>query len=312
MAFLLQDVADLAAKQCGVFARFQVFELGGNDWTIKQGLRKGLWVRVAPGVYAFSGHPSTWNRRLWIAYLTAGERAVVSHQSAAAQYDSPGIPRIDLHLTVPHPDHQRVRGAVVHQTRVLPRHHWLYLFGRRTTTLGRTIVDLAPTLTLKHLGLVYEHGIVTEHLNFAKMSRTVRELMTPSRKGMRKLVSVLDERGPGFVSPASELERRLFEMVARAGLPEPIRQFSFPGRQMVKGCVDGAFVEPKLIIEGDSRRWHTRLADFERDAARDKEAARAGWQTLRFVYVELTDLIDESAATLLETYTARLDLHRRK
>ncbi len=301
-------VAELAAAQYGVVARFQLLELGVSDAFIRSRLRSGEWIRSAPGVYGYRGHRATWERRVWVAYLAAGEEASVSHQTAAASFRVDGFERRGVHLTVPHPGHQRVAGATVHQSRYLPPHHTVIFNGRRTTTLSRTLVDLAPQISFKRLELAYEHAIVTDHLTYSKMARTFRELATPGRQGMIKLGRVLDERGPGFVAPASELERLLFEVAELAGLPAPVRQHPLPGHHGVEGCVDGAIPQARLIIEADGRRWHTRLADLARDLARDKQAARVGWDTLRFIHVELTDDRDESAATMQDVYEQRLEL----
>jgi very-short-patch-repair endonuclease len=301
-------VAELAARQCGVFARCQVIDAGGDDSLVRRRRRSGRWHTCAPGVYGLPGYAETWDRRLWIAYLAAGVHSVVSHEAAAALYRLPGFLRRMITLTVPHPEHQRVAGAVVHQTRSLPDHHWINLFGRRTTTLARTLVDLAPRMSRARLDAAYEHALVTDHLTQARMSRCFTELLVPGRRGMAKLGSVLDARGPGFVPAASELERMLFETCRLAGLADPVRQFPLPGRAAVTGCVDGAYVEAGLILEADGRRWHTRVGDFARDRARDKEAARVGWQTLRFCHEELTEDPDGEAEAIRETYDQRLAL----
>ncbi len=302
-----EQIAALAAAQYGVFARFQLLELGIKSNLIDRRLQSGQWVRLAPGVYGLPGRRDSWERRLWVVYLAAGTDAVVSHDSAAVLYRSPGFPREVLAVTVPHPQHQRVAGAVVHQTRVLPDHHWINLFGRRTTTLARTLVDLAPQISRVRLDRAYEHAILTDHLSHARMSRCFMELLSPGRKGMVKLGMVLDERGPGFVAAASELERMLFDCCARVGLT-PVRQFPLPGHQVVTGCVDAALVEAKLILEADGRRWHNRVADQRRDRARDKAAGRVGWQTMRFCYEELTEDPEGEAQAILETYEQRIAL----
>jgi very-short-patch-repair endonuclease len=129
---------------------------------------------------------------------------------------------------------------------------------------------------------------------------------------MKKLGHVLDERGPGYVAAASVLERHLHDVVALAGLPPLVRQHPLPGHHGVEGCVDGALPEARLIMEADGRRWHTRLANLARDLARDKQAARVGWDTLRFIFVELTNDREESVATMRDVYDERLDLLRRK
>jgi very-short-patch-repair endonuclease len=139
------------------------------------------------------------------------------------------------------------------------------------------------------------------------MSRCFTELLKPGRKGMTKLASVLDDRGPGFVPAASELERMLFDVCTRVGL-EPVRQFPLPGRGDLTGFVDAALIEAKLILEADGRRWHDRVASQRKDRARVNSAARVGWQTLRFGHEELTADPEGEAQVIRETYDERCRL----
>lgn len=302
-----QLITQLAAGQHGVFARFQLIKLGVHDSLIKRRVASGMWVRLAPGVYGLPGHRDTWDQRLWVVYLAAGEAAAISHDSAAALAVLDGFPRDGLSVTVPHPQHQRVAGAIVHQTRFLPRHHWVNLYGRRTTTPARTLVDLAATTSPQRLDRAYESALLSGHVTHAKMSRCFGELLLPGRRGMTKLASILDDRGPGFVPAASELERTLFDVCSRIGL-EPVRQFPLPGRGDITGFVDAAFIEAKLILEADGRRWHDRVANQRKDRARVNAAARVGWQTLRFGHEELTTDPEGEAAVIQETYDQRVSL----
>jgi Protein of unknown function (DUF559) len=116
---------------------------------------------------------------------------------------------------------------------------------------------------------------------------------------------VLDERGPGCLPPQSELEDRVFGLLAAAGLPAPARQFPLPGRGALTGLVDAAYPDVRLVIEADGRRWHTRIRDLRRDHLRDSEAARAGWQTLRFIYEEIVGDPDHVAATVADVRRVR-------
>jgi hypothetical protein len=131
----------------------------------------------------------------------------------------------------------------------------------------------------------------------ARISVCAAEVARPGKRGLARLGQVLDERAPGYVPPKSELEGRLLGAVAGGGLPAPVRQFPLPGRGAVDGCVDAAYPDVRLILEADGRRWHTRIRDLRRDHERDAEAARAGWQTLRFLYEQ----ISESASDVVET-----------
>jgi very-short-patch-repair endonuclease len=302
-------VTELALVQLGVFARFQLLERGVTQRVIDRRLATGRWARLAPGVYGLPGHRDTWARRLWITYLAAGADSVVSHESAVADFGLPDFPRLPLVVTVPHPQHQRVAGAVVHQSRCLPRHHWLNFGGRRTTTMARTLVDLAAGTSRARLDRAYEDALLTKHLTYSKMSACFSELLLPGRKGMTKLASILDDRGPGFVPAASALERMLFDTCALVGL-EPVRQFPLPNRGDMPGLVDGALIEANLILEADGRRWHDRVAAQRTDRARVKAAARVGWETLRFGYEELLADPEGEAEIIRETYELRCQLLR--
>ncbi|MFB3044184.1 MAG: endonuclease domain-containing protein, partial [Acidimicrobiia bacterium] len=59
------------------------------------------------------------------------------------------------------------------------------------------------------------------------------------------------------------------------------------------GRVDLAYPAHQLVIEGDSRRWHTLLNSFELDRKRDNAAQLAGWRTLRFIWDEITQEPEE-------------------
>jgi very-short-patch-repair endonuclease len=101
------------------------------------------------------------------------------------------------------------------------------------------------------------------------------------------------------------LESGLLSALAGGGLPPPERQFPLPGRGALYGLVDAAYPDVRLILEADGRRWHTRIRDLRRDHLRDAETARAGWQTLRFLYEEITVYPHELAATVADVRCIR-------
>lgn len=98
----------------------------------------------------------------------------------------------------------------------------------------------------------------------------------------------------------------LLAAVLGAGNPKPVPQFTHPGRNPARGCVDFAYPDAKLIVEADGRRWHQRIADLKRDRARDTEAARAGWLTMRFMWEELKGDPDDVGAAVAETRAHRI------
>jgi hypothetical protein len=95
-----------------------------------------------------------------------------------------------------------------------------------------------------------------------------------------------------------------------AGLPPPQRQVALPGIGEIDGLVDAAYPDCRIILEADGRRWHTRVRDLARDHARDAQAARAGWQTLRFLYETIVHDPAGMCTTVADVRAVRLPLGR--
>lgn len=237
--------------------------------------------------------------------LAAGRDAVVSHEAAAALHglrSYPGGPRV---VTVAHSGHARLDGTTVHQISDLTAQFRTTIDGLPVTTAARTFVDLASTSRRLRLRTALDDARAAQKVTIEQVGTALAAVARQGKPGVRLLGSVLDELGPGAVLPATALEQRLHAIVERGGLPPLIPQYAFPGRQMVRGCVDGAWPDVKLIVEADSRRWHTRIEDLSRDHLRDQEAARAGWQTLRLMYEHLVSDPVGTADTLAATRAVR-------
>jgi hypothetical protein len=299
-------VQGLAGRQYGTFSRRQVLDLGGSDDLIHRRRRSGRWTRVAPGVYSLPGVRPGYLRELWIAHLTAGPHSTISHEAAAALMDYTGFPRRPVVLTVPHPLHPRVDGATVHQISDLePR--WIWRLGDLPVTVpGRTFVDIAPFCSRARLGTALDDALLSGRVTQAAVARCLFDVLRPGKLGLEGLIALLEARGPGYVPPASELERLLFGALDAGGLPRPQRQFPLPGRGALEGLVDAAYVDAKVILEADGRRWHTRMRDFPRDSLRRNEAARVGWQTLDFLWDELKHDPEGVADTVRDVRAQRL------
>lgn len=297
---------ELAAVQHGAFSRRQLLDGGAEDKTIRRRLREGRWVKVAEGVYVLAGLPPDPERPLWVAWLAVGLHAVVSHESAAERHGLAPVIVGRLVFTTSHGDHHRIAGVTVHQLRDLLDHHVEPLGGLPTTTIERTIVDLAAVCSTARVSRVVENAINGHQTSEAAVARTLREVARRGKPGVGALGRVLDERSPGEPVADSELERMLLRAVFRAGNPPPVPQYPHPGRHPGRGRVDFAYPEAKLILEADGRRWHQRIADLKRDRARDNEAARAGWLTLRFMHEELSSDPEDVGATVRDVLAQRV------
>jgi hypothetical protein len=301
-----QQVYGLAAAQGGGFARRQVLDLGVDDKLIERRCEAGAWMRVRPGVYVVGGLPPSRTTSVWIAWLEIGPHAVRSHECAAEVRGLHPVPSGRLVFTSHHGDHHKIPDVTVHQLKDLLPHHTSDADGLPTTTAARTIVDLAAVCGFERLRQILENGVNDDVTTDDEVGAVLHEVARPGKWGVKKLQRVLATRAPGDPVPDSVLERLLLDALLSAGLPLPVPQFPHPGRDPGRGRVDFAYPEAKLILEADGRRWHQRVADVRRDRARDIEAARAGWLTMRFMWEELSSDPADSALAVVEALSHRI------
>ena len=196
------------------------------------------------------------------AVLACGTDAALSHQSAQRcggssragprrrEVTAPTKRRPSRH---PRPPLRQQADATTH-------------YGIPVTTPARTLVDLADVLNPKQL---------TRALNEAQVQRLVtpKELATLlTRYPGRRTSQLTPERG----ATRSTLEDRFVRFLKRHRLPLPEFNQRIAGHE-----VDAVYREHHLVIELDSRQFHTTTRAFERDRDRDADLLNAGFATLR-------------------------------
>ena len=306
MRELDQRIAQLAQRQHQVFSREQAVDLGASAGMLQHRLRSGRWERVLSGVYGLPGGRPSSMRDLWISHLGTGPSSVVSHESAAALHGFVGFPRGRRILTVDHSSWHRIPDTFVHQISDLVAADCSEIWGLPITRPARTFVDLAATTSGMRLASALDDAAARGVVSVVDVARVLLRVARPGKPGVRKLKLVLRDRMAGFIPAESELERRFFAVVERAGLPAPKRQFTLPGRLGQTGRVDAAYPDQRVIIELDGRRWHTRINDVKRDRQWDNQAASAGWVTLRFLWEDVVNDPDHVVAVLRETIAQRI------
>jgi len=279
-----QVLAVLAARQHGVFNRDQAFAAGASERLIDRRLAEGVWLRFDTNVYGFPHAAGTWQRQLKIAELGMRDAAIAG-RSAAVLHDltgfRPGRPEIAIPLTT----RSRSRVAIVHRyagaTTTTVR-------GFRVTTIPQTLFDLAARVPPWVLERAMDDAIAAGRLALADLEERLAFYRGSRRHGMVLVRAlILERREDGWTPPQSELEAVAARVLERA-CSGWVRQFPAPFRAPAGARVDFALPGERLIVEADGRRWHARVADFERDRWRDNEAAAAGWRVLRFTWVHLT------------------------
>jgi very-short-patch-repair endonuclease len=303
-------IARIAARQAGRFSRAQALAVGVTDSSAFRRLRAGRWERVHPGVYTLGGTPPTWIGDVWAAVLAAGPLATVTHETAIRLHGSQHVAPLPVTLTIPHGGHARIADAVVHQIDDLRPGDVASVEGLPVSRVPRAVVELAAVVGPRRLGRVLDDLVFDRRTTYAQVAAALAQVARPGKPGVAALASALDERSGSAVPADSELERTLYAALVGRGLPAPRCQAPLPGRGAVEGLVDAAYPDCRLILEADGRRWHTRVAALRRDHERDAEAARAGWQTLRFVHEQIEGHPDEVADVVADVRAVRLSAPR--
>ena len=280
------QVISYARRNGGVFTREEALALGMSARTLNRRAAEGVFVRIRPGVLALPGAPDPHILDLHVACRKLG--AVVTHQSAAYIHELDRPRHIKPTVSVQRNRTKDLVGVTVHQLNDLDPAHILEFEGLRVTSPERTIIDLAAVITERGLTRVVDIGLAAGRLDLGILQDLFTQLARRGKPGTTQLRKILEARGGDFVAPDSELERLLLLVIEEAALPPPVRQFRAPWLRPVNGRVDLAYPDRRLLIEGDSRRWHMLAEAFETDRLRDNAAQLAGWRILRFTWLEIT------------------------
>lgn len=269
--FLLADMAD---RQYGIVARWQLLACGAPPDAIDLRVRRRRLRRVHRGVYAV-GHAVLRREGAWLAAVLAlgPGRAHLSHASAAALWGLIGGSGGRIEVTVGS-DNGRSRPELqVHRRAALLPGETTVHRGIPVTTPARTLLDLAtsrPRLVPRALAQA-------EVLRFFDLE-ALRWVTTAhrGRPGAPLLARLLDAADEPALT-RSELEEAFLSVCAAAGLPRP------RVNQLVEGVeVDFHWPTARLIVEVDGYVFHSTRHAFERDRERDALTAAAGWRTLHF------------------------------
>lgn len=287
---------EYAKSMNGVVTRSEVAALGIPPSTLDRMVSQGILNRASSGVFTLPGLNDDHLTMLHVACRKLG--AVTSHMSAAKIHELAKPTHVKPTVSVPRRRTKDLEGVSVHQLTDLTDDHIEIIDGLPVTDAERTIVDLAAVLSENYLESIVDNGLASGRIDLDRLIELHMALARQGKPGTVKLRTILQPRAPGYVAPESELERRLLQLIRRAELPEPNRQFRPEWLRPSKGRVDLAYPGHLLVVEGDSRRWHTMLNSFEIDRLRDNAAQLAGWRILRFTWAEITEHPERVASTI--------------
>ena len=294
-----QRVWDLARRQHGVVARYQLIALGVHPQAIKHRIATGRLHPIHRGVYAAGRRELTSRGRLMAAVLACGRQAALSHASAGSLWGFLTQPRHGIDVSVPVGRAPRPRNIRVHRRTGLGadltrRHHI------PVTTPVRTLIDLATQVSPSRIERAVNEA---DRLDLVDPESLRAEIdRREGQRGVPALRKVLDRAT--FALTDSELERRFLAITRRAGLPPPLTQHLVNGHR-----VDFFWPALGLVVETDGLRYHRTPTQQMSDRVRDQVHAAAGLTPLRFTHAQVS-FGPGSVAEVLRAVAARLSATR--
>lgn len=294
-----EQILELAMRQHGVVARWQLREMGMPDRTIGDRLSQRRLHPIHRGVYAVGHSLLSADAHLMAAALAGGPAAVVSHISAADLYGILSHSGRWVYVTVP--GGGRSRGGLRFHRARLPGDEVTHARGIPVTTVPRTLFDLAAHTPRRRVQTAIHEAEVGRLWD----ALTLHDLIAryPRARGTATLRSILKDRNLGERATDEQIET-LF-LAAVEGLhrqPQLNRSLVINGRLYKP---DAVWEAEKVMVELDGRAVHATHRNFESDRARDRALAAAGWIVIRITWRQLRDEPGAAAADLAAVLAAR-------
>lgn len=291
---VLLPLADKLERQCGVLSREQAIGAGLSRHLIAGRVESGQWQRLHRGVFATFSGPIPRDALLWGAVLRAGDRAVLSHHTAAELWKLSAASLESIHVSVPR-DVGRldIRGLVVHySSRTAEARHPVRLPPQ--TRIEETVLDLAELARTPEDAVAWPIKACQSRLTTPDRVTAALD----SRRRMRWRGDLADAMAMFQIGAHSPLELRyLRDVERRHGLPRGDRQV-LTVRGMARQYIDVRYTKYGVIVELDGVLAHSGDSK-SRDARRDNANTLDGYQTLRYGWVPVAY---HSCETALEVF----------
>lgn len=266
-----------AASQEGLIKRADALKLLTVD-QLEWRLRRLRWQQVRPNVYCVTGAPQTRAQQLRAIFMWLGRTFAFSHRTAAALLGFRGYSRNDaLEVTVTG-KRGRQHDMTIHRVRALPKSDLTTIDEFPVTTVERTLVAVAP-------GETKLKALVDDLLSRKKTSLDFLflALLRLDPHGRSPLWKLVDAYRGGDAPTESELERRVFELLMRSGLPLPIKQKALYIAGRLRR-LDFLFELFGVVIEADGYLTHSDTEAFESDRERNNALVEKGLLVLHWTW----------------------------
>ena len=254
-----RPLSELARRQHGVVARWQLLGRGMSKEEIDWRIRTGRLHPLHAGVYAVGHRLVSRQGRLMAAVLASGSEAVLSHHSAAMVWGLRDYTERRVEVTTPRKSTSTKRIRRHHSP--LPPDERTVEEGIPVTTVPRTILDLAAlesTDTVENLLRESEHRQLSDRLSLPDLIARY-----PGKRGTRKVQLAIDRLKEDPVGrKRSRLEERFAPFLRLHHLPLPrFNDWIVLGDKRYQ--VDCHWPDLRQIVELDGWDGHSTRTAFQ-------------------------------------------------
>jgi very-short-patch-repair endonuclease len=280
-----EKIARIAAASHGVVTRGELLDAGISRQVIARRAEKGALIPVHRGVYRVGHRAPSLEATYLAAVKAAGPNALLSGRAAAYLHGlvkgKPPPPEVTS------PTQRRLRGVAARRCAKWSPGDATTARGIPVTSVPRTLVDLAATLSQEELARAcHEAGVLHRTTPADVEAILARRPNAPGAKNLRKIMT-----GEEKVT-LSTLERAFLTCLTRAGLPLPETNRPAGGRR-----VDCRWPDRRLTVELDGYQFHNSRHSWEQDRRREREARARGDEFRRYTY---GDVLEEPRYMLAE------------
>src|SRR5688572_15443179 len=259
--------------------------------TVHEQVAAGRWRQERPGVYVVGAVPPSWEQTV-LAVTLGYDDCWLSHATAGKLLRLPHLPPSKgIEVLRPITRYRRLDGVIAHRSRVITLADITRVQLIPTTSIGRTIVDIAGALPPDLVGKDIDAATRRNKANLEATRAAFARVASGGHRRLRSVRAALAKRLPGYDPGESDLEIVALRSIVAAGLPMPVQQH----RIVLNGRrrrIDLAYPELKIAIELASWEWHGKgqREVFDEDRARKNELVADGWRVLEFT--SATDAVD--------------------
>ncbi|MEO6496993.1 MAG: type IV toxin-antitoxin system AbiEi family antitoxin domain-containing protein [Solirubrobacteraceae bacterium] len=281
---------ELARRYWGVVTGPGLVEAGIPLTTVRSWVRRGRLLRLHRAVYALGHDVLRPEGYRLAAVLACGPGAALSHAAAADHLDLRGSSArlIDVSATAARRPRNGIR---LHRPRRFDPGDVIDHRGIPTTSVTRTVIDMAPGLPMNQLENLVANVEIRGLLDHGRLAGA----------RSRKLATII---GRGALATRSPHEVGFVDALRATSLPRFETNVWMTHGGGEEWQADVLFRRERVIVEIDDDSHRTRKA-FEQDRHKDVVRQADGFATLRFTRRQLREDVQGAVALLARTLDDR-------